>query len=288
MLYFGLRLFGMIQHMSSERKSAALGGGDSETVFLQRYSRHLMLSEIGEEGQAILSRSVVGVFGAGGLGSAALYYLAASGVGTLRVVDCNRVSLDNLQRQILYTTADIGRPKARSAEESLALLNPDIEIVPLNVRLSASNVDALLQPCSVALDCGDNFTMRDTLNSACLRQGKALVSAAAIGFTGSLVRLHPGSEEGLCYRCLFPEEPDFSGVPRCDSVGIFAPVAGAMGVLQAAEALRFLLGKPSRLERHLLWYEGLFGQFHEFAVSRHPRCPTCATHPPCAAPTASD
>ena len=282
----------MIQHMSSERKpdeggeGGGEGGGDlqgsdeKETAFLQRYSRHLMLSEIGEEGQAILSRSVVGVFGAGGLGSAALYYLAASGVGTLRVVDYDRVSLDNLQRQILYTTADIGRPKARSAQESLALLNPEIEIVPLNIRLVASNADALLAPCCVALDCGDNFTMRDTLNSACWRQGKVMVSAAAVGFTGSLIRLHPklesGSEGGVCYRCLFPDEPDFSSVPRCDSVGIFAPVAGVMGVLQAAEALRFLLGKSSRLERHLLWYEGLLGQFHEFEVARNPRCPTCS------------
>ena len=270
----------MIQHMANERKSAMSedvdGETNGETAFLQRYSRHLMLSEIGEEGQAILSRSVVGVFGAGGLGSAALYYLAASGVGTLRIVDYDRVSLDNLQRQILYSTADIGRPKVQSAQESLALLNPDIEIVAVNARLVASNVDALLQPCCVALDCGDNFTIRDTLNGACLRQGKAMVSAAAVGFTGSLVRLRPGSAEGLCYRCLFPDAPDFSDVPRCDSVGIFAPVVGVMGVLQAAEALRFLLGKPSRLERHLLWYEGLLGQFHEFAVSRHPRCPACA------------
>ncbi len=280
----------MIQHMANERKSAAQESSQEssvarETAFLQRYSRHLMLAEIGEEGQAILSRSVVGVFGAGGLGSAALFYLAASGVGSLRIVDYDRVSLDNLQRQILYTTADIGRPKARSAQGSLSLLNPEIEIVPLNTRLVASNADALLAPCTVALDCGDNFTMRDTLNSACLRQGKTLVSAAAVGFTGSLVRLRPelidagadkGSTQGLCYRCLYPEEPDFSRLPRCDSVGIFAPVAGVMGVLQAAEALRFLLGKPSRLERHLLWYEGLLGQFHEFAVARNPRCPTCA------------
>ena len=272
----------MIQHMAFERKSATQESDvASETAFLQRYSRHLMLAEIGEEGQAILSRSVVGVFGAGGLGSAALFYLAASGVGTLRIVDYDRVSLDNLQRQILYTTADIGRPKARSAQGSLSLLNPDIEIVPLSARLVASNADALLAPCTLALDCGDNFTMRDTLNSACLRQGKTLVSAAAVGFTGSLVRLRPelgtGAAGGLCYRCLYPEEPDFSKLPRCDSVGIFAPVAGVMGVLQAAEALRFLLGKPSRLEQHLLWYEGLAGQFHEFAVARNPRCPTCAS-----------
>ncbi len=259
--------------MSLERKSDA---SEVETAFLQRYSRHLMLSEIGEEGQALLSRSVVGVFGAGGLGSAALFYLAASGVGTLRIVDCDRVSLDNLQRQILYTTADIGRPKSRSAQESLALLNPDIEVVAVNARLVAANADALLQPCTLALDCGDNFTMRDTLNSACLRQNKVMVSAAAVGFTGNLVRLHPGSEDSPCYRCLFPQEPDFSGVPRCDSVGIFAPITGVMGVLQAAEALRFLLGKPSRLQRHLLWYEGLFGRFHEFQVARNPRCPACA------------
>lgn len=264
--------------MSFERKPAAVPARalQGETAFLQRYSRHLMLSEIGEEGQAILSRSVVGVFGAGGLGCSALFYLAASGVGKLCIVDCDRVSLDNLQRQILYTTADIGRLKARSAQEALSLLNPDIEIEAVSTRLVAANADALVAPCSVAVDCGDNFSMRDVLNSACLRQGKVLVSAAAVGFTGSLVRLRPGVGDGVCYRCLFPEAPDFSSVPRCDSVGIFAPVVGVMGVLQAAETLRFLLGKPSRLERRLLWYEGLLGEFHEFEVSRHPRCPACA------------
>ena len=249
---------------------------EEENRFLQRYSRHLMLPEIGEKGQRRIAESSVAVCGAGGLGSAALFYLAASGVGCIHIIDPDKVSLDNLQRQILYTTPDIGRPKSYSAKDTLSLLNPDIEIIAHNLRLNHKSAEQLLQTCEVVLDCNDNFPARDALNLACLAQKKPLISAAAIAFNACLIRLHPGVANAPCYRCLHREEPNFINIPRCDTVGIFAPTTGVMGSIQAAEALKCLLGKPSRLQNHLLWYDALVGQFSEFACAKNPKCPTCA------------
>ena len=235
-----------------------------------------MLEEIGEAGQKRLTTSSVAVFGAGGLGSAALLYLAASGVGILHIIDPDNVSLDNLQRQILFSTPDIGRAKSHSAKDNLAQLNPEIEIVAHRARIDAQSAESFLQPCDIAVDCSDNFAARDALNSACLAQAKPLISAAAIGFNACLIRLQPGRANSPCYRCLHPQEPVFTNIPRCDTVGIFAPSTGVMGSMQAAETLKCLLGKPSLLESHLLWYDALAGQFHEFACAKNPKCPTCA------------
>ena len=259
----------------------------AENRFLQRYSRHLMLEEIGEAGQQRLTTSSVAVFGAGGIGSAALFYLAASGVGTLHIIDPDTVSLDNLQRQILYAMPDLGRAKSHSAKDTLTQLNPEIEIIARQTRIEKHSAEELLQPCDLALDCSDNFSARDALNSACLAQGKPLISAAAIGFNACLIRLHPGRDCSPCYRCLHPQEPIFINIPRCDTVGIFAPSTGVIGSMQAAEALKCLLGKSSRLEKHLLWYDALEGQFHEFECARNPKCPTCSTACPPACPPSS-
>ena len=263
-----------IQEIPAKRKHSAQDEL-AENRFLQRYSRHLMLAEIGEAGQQRLASSSVAVFGAGGLGSAALFYLAASGVGSLHIIDPDTVSLDNLQRQILYAMPDLGRAKSHSAKDTLAQLNPEIEIIARQTRIEKHSAEALLQPCDLALDCSDNFSARDALNSACLAQGKPLISAAAIGFNACLMRLHPGKDGAPCYRCLYPQEPNFINVPRCDTVGIFAPSTGVIGSMQAAEALKCLLGKASRLETHLLWYDALAGEFHEFEYARNPKCPSC-------------
>ena len=269
------RMQDKIQEIPSKRKYSAKDEA-AENRFLQRYSRHLMLAEIGEAGQQRLATSSVAVFGAGGLGSAALFYLAASGVGSLHIIDPDTVSLDNLQRQILYAMPDLGRAKSHSAKDTLTQLNPDIEIVARQTRIDRQSAEALLQTCDLALDCSDNFPARDALNSACLAQGKPLISAAAIGFNACLIRLQPGRGSSPCYRCLHPQEPIFINMPRCDTVGIFAPSTGVIGSMQAAEALKCLLGRSSRLESHLLWYDALAGQFHEFACTKNPKCPTCA------------
>ena len=242
----------------------------------QRYARHLILDEVGEEGQAKLMAARVLVVGAGGLGSALLLYLGAAGVGTLGIVDDDVVDLSNLQRQIVHPTPRIGAPKVESARETLAALNPEVRVEPHRVRLDPANVDALVGAYDLVADGTDNFTTRYLLNDACFRLGKPLVAASLAPFDGQLstFKAHLGPPHP-CYRCLFREAPPPDLVPRCETAGILGAVAGVMGTLQATEVLKELLDIGESLSGALLMYDALRASFHRVRIPRDPQCPTC-------------
>ena len=225
----------------------------------QRYSRNALLTQVGWEGQARWRASRVLVVGAGGIGSAALLYLAAAGVGRLGLVDGDAVEVSNLQRQVLYRSADLGRRKVASAAESLAALNPHCRLETFEQRLNAANVREVVQGFEVVLDASDNFPTRFLVAECCWRYKIPLVSAAATGWHGQLLVALPGAENP-CYRCLVPETPSAEAVPASTQAGILGAVAGVMGCLQAVEALKLLLGRESDLNRRLLAYDGLQGQ----------------------------
>ena len=212
--------------------------------------------------------------GAGGLGSAALLYLAAAGVGRLGLVDGDAVELSNLQRQILHHSADAGRRKVGSAAESLAALNPHCRVETFDLRLDPANVLEVAQGFEMVLDASDNFVTRFLLAEYCWRQGLPLVSAAATGWHGQLLVQIPGAMQP-CYRCLVPEAPPVAAVPAAHEAGILGAVAGVMGCLQAVEALKLLLGRESDLSRRLLAYDGLQGRFQSLARPKRPDCPLC-------------
>ncbi|MFI5331567.1 MAG: HesA/MoeB/ThiF family protein, partial [Desulfobaccales bacterium] len=226
----------------------------------QRYSRNALLAEVGWEGQARWRAGKVLVAGAGGLGSAALLYLAAAGVGRLGIVDSDALELSNLQRQILHRTYDLGRRKVASAAESLAALNPHCRVETFDLRLDPANVREVVPGFELVLDASDNFVTRFLLAECCWYYRIPLVSAAATGWHGQLLVQWPGAEHP-CYRCLVPEAPPTAAVPSAHEAGILGAVAGVMGCLQAVEALKLLLGRESDLSRRLLAYDGLQGRF---------------------------
>ncbi|MBF0185282.1 MAG: molybdopterin-synthase adenylyltransferase MoeB [Magnetococcales bacterium] len=243
---------------------------------VQRYSRQLLLKEIGGQGQARLLAGRMVLVGAGGLGSPAAFYLAAAGVGRLVIVDDDQVELSNLQRQILHSQARLGEPKAASAATALHALNPEIEVIAQSERLSEENVMALVQQGDVILDGSDNFATRYLLNSACFRAGKPLVSAAVLGFEGQLATFRHGVDATApCYRCLYPEVPAAGATPTCRSAGILGGVAGILGSWQAVEAIKELLGIGESLAGHLLLINSLHGQIMRIRIEQNPRCPVC-------------
>ncbi len=240
----------------------------------ERYSRNALLAGVGWEGQARWRASRVLVVGAGGLGSAALLYLAAAGVGRLGVVDGDAVEVSNLQRQILHRTADLGRRKAASAADSLAALNPLCRVETFDLRLDRDNVGDVVSGFEVVLDDSDNFPTRFLLAEYCWQHHIFLVSAAATGWHGQLLVVRPGADNP-CYRCLVPEMPPAAAVPPASESGILGAVAGTMGCLQAVEALKLLLGLDSDLHRRLLAYDGLQGRFQTVNRVKRPDCPLC-------------
>ncbi|MDE2227505.1 MAG: molybdopterin-synthase adenylyltransferase MoeB [Alphaproteobacteria bacterium] len=247
----------------------------SEEQF-RRYARHLILDEVGEEGQAKLLKSRVLVVGAGGLGSPLLMYLAAAGVGTLGIVDDDEVDLPNLQRQIVHATSSIGRPKTASARATLAALNPDIRVETHAIQLDERNARDIVAGYDLVADGSDNFATRYLLNDLCYQLRKTLVGAALSPFDGQLSTFkaylgppHP------CYRCLFREAPPPDSVPRCETAGILGAIAGVMGTLQAVEVLKEILGIGSSLSGTLLLYDSLATDFHKIEIPRDPDCPTC-------------
>ncbi|MAO92209.1 MULTISPECIES: HesA/MoeB/ThiF family protein [unclassified Hwanghaeella] len=241
---------------------------------LERYARHVILEEVGEEGQIKLLDSKVLVVGAGGLGAPVLMYLAAAGIGTLGIVDHDVVDLSNLQRQIIHSVDDIGRPKTRSAAERLETINPDITIIEHRTRLTANNAAELFADYDLIVDGSDNFAARYLCNDTCYSLKKPLVSAALVRFEGQLSTFK-AYDGGPCYRCLFPEPPDPDMVPRCDTVGIFGAVAGVMGSLQATEVLKELLGLGTSMSGQLLLFDALDQTFRKIKVPKDPDCPTC-------------
>jgi molybdopterin/thiamine biosynthesis adenylyltransferase len=249
----------------------------TETQF-HRYARHLILDEVGEEGQAKLLAARVLVIGAGGLGSPLLLYLAAAGVGTLGIVDDDRVDLSNLQRQVLHATGRIGALKVESARDAIAAVNPDVAVERHAARVTAANAGALVAAYDLVADGSDNFATRYVLTEACFAAKKPLVAASLAPFDGQLSTFKPHLGAGHpCYRCLFREAPPPDLVPRCETAGILGAVAGVMGTLQATEILKELLGLGESLSGTLLMYDALRTSFHRIAIPKDPACPTCGT-----------
>jgi len=242
-----------------------------------RYSRHIILQEVGGVGQRKLKDARVLVVGAGGLGSPAAFYLAAAGIGTLGIVDDDVVDLSNLQRQILHRTEDVGKPKVDSAHRALTALNPGVRVVTYRERLSAANVMDLIRDYDVIVDGVDNFSTRYLLNDACVMAGKPLVDAGILRWDGMLMTIRPG--EGPCYRCVFPEPPPAGVIPSCQEAGVIGAIAGVMGTLQALEAIKLILGVGETLSGRLLLFDALEGRFRQVNAAQDPDCPVCGDHP---------
>ena len=241
---------------------------------LLRYSRHILLNEIGVEGQERLRAAHMLVVGAGGLGSPAAYYLASAGVGSLTLVDGDKVDLTNLQRQILHTTERIGMPKTVSGRVALAAINPEVKVVTVEARVDDVALDRLVADAAVVLDCCDNFATRHAINRACVKHRRPLVSGAAIRFDGQVATFDMRAAESPCYACLFP--PGDGEDELCSTMGVFAPVTGIIGTVQAAEALKLAAGAGTPLTGRLLMLDALTMQWHSVRVPRDPDCPVCA------------
>jgi molybdopterin/thiamine biosynthesis adenylyltransferase len=244
----------------------------------QRYSRNAGLPEVGWQGQRRWRAAQVLVVGAGGIGSACLSYLAAAGVGYIGIADGDLVELSNLQRQILHRVADLGRRKVESAREALLALNPHCHVETHDTRLEAANLPEVLKGYHLVLDASDNFPTRFLLADYCWGENIPLIAAAATGFLGQLLAIIPGPGNP-CYRCLIPEPPTAEAVPSSEQVGILGAVAGVMGTLQAVEALKFLLGRESKLTGKFLSYDGLTSRFHVITRTKRPDCPGCGPSP---------
>ncbi len=241
---------------------------------LLRYSRHILLNEVGIEGQQKLGAARMLVIGAGGLGSPAAYYLASAGVAAIVLADGDTVDLTNLQRQILHTTDRVGTPKAESGRVALQAINPEVEVIPLVCRLDAAAIDRLVEDATVVLDCSDNFATRHAINRACLTSRKPLVSGAAIRFDGQIAVFDLRDDASPCYACLFPPSDDEDEL--CSTMGVFAPLTGIIGTMQAAEALKLAAGIGQTLHGQLVMLDALTMRWHSVRVTRDPGCPVCA------------
>ena len=253
-----------------------------EADFMERYSRHLRLPEVGVPGQRKLEASRVLMIGAGGLGSPAAFYLAAAGVGHLRIADDDVVDRSNLQRQILHTEARIGEPKVGSAQAALSALNPRTRIEAFAERVTSANVERLLEGVDVVVDGADNFPVRYLLNDACVKLGKPLVYGAVQRFEGQVSVFDAGRHRGACpcYRCLFPEPPLPEFAPSCAEAGVLGVLPGVIGLLQATEAVKLLLGIGDSLAGRLLQFDALAMRFREMRLRPDPGCPGCAAGVP--------
>jgi len=241
-----------------------------------RYSRHLLLNEFGEEAQERLLAAHALVIGAGGLGSSALLYLAASGMGRITVCDGDRVDLTNLQRQVVHRQESIGQPKAASAAATLRSINPDIRIEPLEERAGPERLAALVRGADVVLDCSDNFATRHAINRACVAARKPLVSGAGIRFDGQVAVFDLRQAEAPCYHCLFAEDAQSEDV-RCAVMGVFAPLVGIIGTFQAMEAIKLVAGIGDTLAGRLLLFDALSSRWHEVRLARDPHCRVCGS-----------
>ncbi|MFT0532710.1 HesA/MoeB/ThiF family protein [Castellaniella hirudinis] len=249
---------------------------------LMRYARHILLDELGVEGQERLLAARVLIVGAGGLGSPAALYLAAAGVGRLVLVDDDVVELSNLQRQILHTTAGLGQPKAESGRRALLALNPDIQVRARVERLDEARLRVLAAEADLVLDCCDNFATRHAINRACVATRTPLVSGAAIKFSGQVSVYDLRRDDSPCYYCLFPEADDVEEL-RCATTGVLGPLLGMVGSVQATEAIKLLAGLGDPLVGRLLSVDALRMQWHTIRFKRDPGCPVCARRAPAAA-----
>jgi molybdopterin/thiamine biosynthesis adenylyltransferase len=240
---------------------------------IERYSRHIILPNVGGEGQSKLLSSRILIVGMGGLGSPIALYLAAAGIGTLGLVDFDRVELNNLQRQVIHFTGDIGKEKVLSARETIQSINPDVSVRAYGQRLSADNIMEILSDYDLVMDGTDNFPTRFLLNDACFLSGKTIIYGAIFRFEGQVSVFAPG--KGPCYRCLLPEMPPPGSVPRCQEAGVFGVLPGIVGAIQATEAIKLILGIGKPLIGRLLLVDALDMETMEMQLQKNPRCPVC-------------
>jgi len=246
---------------------------------MERYSRHIILKEVGVKGQRRIAAAKVLIIGAGGLGAPAAMYLAAAGVGVIGIADADVVDLSNLQRQIIHATPDVGKPKVQSARETIAAMNPGVEVVAYHEFVSAANIERIIRDrdYDFVIDGTDNFPVKFLINDACVMLGKPFSHAGIIRFQGQLLTYVPG--QGPCFRCVFHEPPPEGAVPTCRQAGVLGVMGGVIGTLQATEALKFLIGLPGLLVGHLLTYNALTMEFRKVPVRRDPACPVCSARP---------
>jgi len=244
---------------------------------LQRYSRHIILPEVGEQGQIKILKAKVFIVGAGGLGSPVGFYLSAAGVGRIALIDNDEVDLSNLQRQIAHNTKTIGKPKVESAKNTFESLNPDVHIIPIKQRLTKLNILDLIKDYDIVVDCSDNYATRFLVNDACVMAKKPLVTGAIFKFEGQLTVVIPG--DGPCYRCLFEEPPPPGILPSPQGVGLLGVIPGVIGTLQAAEVLKLIVGTGHILKGELLIYDALKPSFRKVKIPKNPDCPVCSDHP---------
>lgn len=242
-----------------------------------RYSRQLILKEVGGKGQRKLMSSKVLIVGAGGLGSPAALYLAAAGVGRIGIVDSDKVDLSNLQRQIIHSTRTIGRPKAESAKDAIQALNPEVDVVTFEERLEPENALDLLKGWDFVIDGSDNFRTKFLINDACVIKGLPFSHAGVLRFIGMTTTVIP--RQGPCYRCLIREAPPPGAVPTCQEAGVLGTVPGVMGAIQATEAIKFIIGAGNLLVGRVLYFDALSMRFDQFELRRNPKCPSCGDRP---------
>lgn len=248
---------------------------------LLRYSRHILLDEVGIEGQERILAAHAVVIGAGGLGSPATLYLGSAGVGRLTLVDHDVVDLTNLQRQIAHTQDRVGQPKVASAAQAVRAINPEAQVTCIQERADAALLDRLVQDATVVLDCSDNYATRQAVNAACVRHGKPLVAGAVIRFDAQITVVDPRDTQAPCYACLFDPQARFEEV-ACSTMGVFAPLVGVVGAMQAAEALKLVTGVGPSLAGRLLMLDGRSMEWSALRTARNPACPVCgqAHRPP--------
>jgi molybdopterin/thiamine biosynthesis adenylyltransferase len=242
---------------------------------LLRYSRHILLSELGIDAQQRFGESHALIVGIGGLGNPVAQFLAAAGVGTLTLVDADRVDLTNLQRQILFDTAAVGRPKVEAASARIAAVNPEVRVVAVSERVALGELLPLAAAADVIVDCSDNFVTRHAVNRACVAAGKPLVSGAAIRFDGQVAVFDSRDLANPCYHCLFGEADEFEET-RCSTMGVFAPLVGIIGATQAAEALKLIAGVGETLTGRLLLLDAFSMRWRDVGIARDPQCPVCS------------
>ena len=244
---------------------------------LERYSRHIILQEVGVKGQKKLLNASVLIIGAGGLGAPAALYLAAAGVGTIGIVDADEVDLSNLQRQVIHTTNDVGKAKVKSAAETMEAINPDVTVKTYRTFVDSSNIMDLIKDYDFIIDGTDNFPAKFLINDACVMSEKPFSHAGIIRFKGQLMTYVPG--EGPCYRCVFKNPPPKDAVPTCKQAGVIGAMGGVIGSLQAMEAIKYIIGKGDLLTGKLLTYDALKMEFHTIKLPKDDHCAVCGDEP---------
>lgn len=245
---------------------------------LERYSRHIILKEVGVKGQKKLLNAKVLIIGAGGLGAPAAMYLAAAGVGTIGIADADEVDLSNLQRQIIHTTPDVGKPKVQSAKETMEAINPDVKVVSYHTFVDSENILDMIQDYDFIIDGTDNFPAKFLINDACVMAKKPFSHAGIIRFQGQLMTYVPG--KGPCYRCVFRDPPPKDAVPTCKQAGVIGAMGGVIGSLQAMEAVKYIIGRGELLTGYLLTYDAMTMTFRKIKLPENTEnCPVCGKHP---------